>query len=234
MNAIQRLTETLLIAACVATIAGCAGDPNRRAKIGAVTGAVVGAAVGEAASDSGKGKYYGAAVGAVAGAAVGHHMDKQQEELERQLAEEARRKELSVVRMSEETVKVGIASDVSFDVDSAEIKFNARQTYEKVAGVLKNYPQSIIHVVGHTDSDGTDQHNQGLSERRASAVANLLASNGVPSSRIRTEGRGEREPAASNSTAAGKARNRRVDVVIKAIVEGREQEAERPPGYLGT
>lgn len=233
MEIMRRSSQTALIAACILLTVACAGDPNRRAKIGAATGAVVGAVIGDQVSD-GKGKYYGAAVGAVAGAAVGHHMDKQQEELEKQLAEEARRKELSIVRMSEETVKVGIASDVSFDVNSAEIKFNARQTYEKVAGVLKNYPQSIIHVVGHTDSDGTDQHNQGLSERRASAVANLLASNGVPSSRIRTEGRGEREPVASNSTASGKSKNRRVDVVIKAIVEGREQDAERPPGNLGT
>lgn len=233
MEIMRRSSQTALIAACILLTVACAGDPNRRAKIGAATGAVVGAVIGDQVSD-GKGKYYGAAVGAVAGAAVGHHMDKQQEELEQQLAEEARRKELSIVRMSEETVKVGIASDVSFDVNSAEIKFDARRTYEKVASVLKNYPQSIIHVVGHTDSDGTDQHNQGLSERRASAVASLLASNGVPSSRIRTEGRGEREPVASNSTASGKSKNRRVDVVIKAIVEGREQDAERPPGNLGT
>jgi outer membrane protein OmpA-like peptidoglycan-associated protein len=160
-------------------------------------------------------------------------MDKQQEELEQQLAEEARRKELSIARMAEDTVRVDISSDASFDVDSAVIKYNARQTYVKIAGVLKTYPESIIHVVGHTDSDGTDQHNQGLSERRASAVASLLTGEGVSGSRIRTEGRGEREPVASNSTAEGKRRNRRVDIVIKTVVEGREQDAERPPGYLG-
>lgn len=233
MEIIWRSSQTALIAACILLTVACAGDPNRRAKIGAATGAVVGAVIGDQVSD-GKGKYYGAAVGAVAGAAVGHQMDKQQEALQKQLAEETRRKELSIVRMSEDTLRVGIASDVSFDVDSAEIKFNARQTYDKIAGVLKDYPASIIHVVGHTDSDGTDQHNQGLSERRASAVASLLASNGVPSSRLRTEGRGEREPIASNSTAEGKRRNRRVDIVIKTVVEGREQDAERPPPHLGS
>lgn len=235
MNPVRRMSRYLLATGLLVLLAACAtDDPNRRAKIGAVTGAVVGAAVGEAASDSGKGKYYGAAIGAVTGAAIGHHMDKQQEALRKQLAEEERRKELSVVRMSEDTLKVGIASDVSFDVNSAEIKFNARQTYEKIARVLKDYPQSIIHVVGHTDSDGSDAHNQGLSERRADAVANLLANNGVPTERIRTEGRGEREPVASNSTADGKRRNRRVDIVIKGIVEGREGDAERPPPYLGS
>ncbi len=225
--------KTILIVVCALGLIACAGDPNRRAKIGAATGAVIGAAVGDQVDDDGKGKYYGAVVGAVAGAAVGHHMDKQQEELEKQLAEETRRKELSVARMAEDTVRLDISSDASFDVDSAVIKSTARQTYVKIAGVLKTYPESIIHVVGHTDSDGTDQHNQGLSERRASAVASLLTGEGVPSSRIRTEGRGEREPVASNSTAEGKRRNRRVDIVIKTVVEGREQDAERPPGYLG-
>lgn len=224
--------KNILMAVCVLGLIACAGDPNRRAKIGAATGAVAGAVIGDQVSD-GKGKYYGAVVGAVAGAAVGHHMDKQQEELERQLAEETRRKELSVARTAEDTVRVDISSDASFDVNSAVIKSNARQTYVKIAGVLKTYPESIIHVVGHTDSDGTDQHNQGLSERRASAVASLLTGEGVPGSRIRTEGRGKREPVASNSTAEGKRRNRRVDIVIKTVVEGREQDAERPPGYLG-
>jgi outer membrane protein OmpA-like peptidoglycan-associated protein len=160
-------------------------------------------------------------------------MDEQEKKLQKDLAKEAARNELSIVRMTEDTLRVGIASDVSFDVGSAEIKFNARQTYDKIAAVLRDYDKTIIHVVGHTDSDGTDQYNQGLSERRAEAVANLLANNGVPSARVRIEGRGEREPVASNATAEGKRKNRRVDIVIKTVVEGREQDAERAPPYLG-
>jgi outer membrane protein OmpA-like peptidoglycan-associated protein len=226
-------TKTILIAVCVLGLTACADDPNRRAKIGAATGAVIGAAVGNQV-DEGQGKYVGAVVGAIAGGAVGHYMDEQQEKLQKDLAQEAARNELSIVRMSEDTLKVGIASDVSFDVNSAEIKLNARQTYDKIASVLKNYDKTIIHVVGHTDSDGTDQHNQGLSERRGEAVSNLLANDGVPSSRLRTEGRGEREPIASNATAEGKRRNRRVDIVIKTVVEGREQDAERSPPNLGS
>jgi outer membrane protein OmpA-like peptidoglycan-associated protein len=223
----------VLIPACALILAGCAGDPNRRAKIGAATGAVIGAAVGNEI-DEGQGKYVGAVVGAIAGGAVGHYMDEQQKQLEKDLAKEAARNELSITRMSEDTRRVGIASDVSFDVGSAEIKLNARQTYDKIATVLKGYDKTIIHVVGHTDSDGSDQYNQALSERRGEAVANLLANDGVPSSRLRTEGRGEREPIASNTTADGKRRNRRVDIVIKTVVEGREQDAERAPPYLGS
>lgn len=226
-------TKIILIAVCALGLIACAGDPNRRAKIGAATGAVVGAVIGDQVSD-GKGKYYGAVVGAVAGAAVGNYMDNQQEKLQKDLAQEAARNELSIVRMSEDTLKVGVASDVSFDVNSAEIKLNARQTYDKIAAVLKDYDKTVIHVVGHTDSDGTDQHNQGLSERRGQAVSSLLANNGVPSARLRTEGRGEREPVASNATAEGKRKNRRVDIVIKTVVEGREQDAERSPPNLGS
>ncbi|MGH8453430.1 MAG: OmpA family protein, partial [Nevskiales bacterium] len=180
------------------------------------------------------GKYVGAVAGAIAGGAVGHYMDEQQEKLQKDLAQEAARNELSIVRMSEDTLKVGVASDVSFDVNSAEIKLNARQTYDKIAAVLKDYDKTVIHVVGHTDSDGTDQHNQGLSERRGEAVANLLANDSVPSARLRTEGRGEREPIAGNATADGKRKNRRVDIVIKTVVEGREQDAERSPPNLGS
>jgi outer membrane protein OmpA-like peptidoglycan-associated protein len=229
----MRHTTIILVSAAALALAACADDPNRRAKIGAATGAVIGAAVGNQV-DEGQGKYVGAVVGAIAGGAVGHYMDEQQKKLEKDLAREAARNELSIVRMSEDTLRVGLASDVSFDVDSAEIKLNARQTYDKIASVLKDYDKTIVHVVGHTDSDGSDQHNQGLSERRGEAVANLLANDGVPSSRLRTEGRGEREPIASNATADGKRRNRRVDIVIRTIVEGREQDAERPPPYLGS
>jgi outer membrane protein OmpA-like peptidoglycan-associated protein len=230
----MKLSKTLIILTAATLIAGCAADDkHRRAKTGAGIGAIVGGILGHQA-DGDKGKYVGAAVGAIAGAAVGDYMDEQHAEMQKELAREAARNELSITRMSDGSLRVGVASDVSFDVDSAEIKFNARQTYEKIAGVLKTYGKTIIHVVGHTDSDGSDQHNQGLSERRADSVANLLANSGVKTERLRTEGRGEREPVASNSTAAGKAKNRRVDIVIKPIVEGNESAAEAPPPYLGS
>lgn len=214
-------------------VAGCAGDPWRDTKIGAGVGAVLGGVVGHQV-DEDDGAVVGAVVGAIAGGAVGNYMDRQRQEMERQLAEEARRNELQITEMPDGSLRVGVASDASFDVNSADLKTNARSTFGKIAGVLKDYDKTIVHVVGHTDSDGSDQYNQQLSERRADTVANFMSGQGVPYDRLKTEGRGEREPLASNATSDGKRRNRRVDIVIKPVVEGQEQQAFQPPGYLGS
>lgn len=215
-------------------VSGCAADdPNRRAKTGAAIGALVGAVAGHQV-DGDKGRYVGAAVGALAGAAVGNYQDKQAAELERELAAEQARGELNITKLSGNALKVGIASDATFDFDSAAIKSSAQATYAKIASVLKDYDKTIVHVVGHTDSTGTDAYNQTLSERRASAVASALTANGLNSARLLTEGRGESEPIADNSTKEGQRRNRRVDIVIKPIIEGQEQQAYTPPPYLGS
>lgn len=222
----------MTLAASVA-VAGCAADdPNRRAKTGAAVGALLGAVAGHQV-DGDKGRYVGAVVGALGGAAVGNYMDDQAAELERELAAEQARDELSIVRIGGDALKVGIASDATFDFDSAAIKPSAGATYAKIAGVLKDYDKTIIHVVGHTDSTGSDAYNQGLSEQRASAVANALMGNGLNSARILTEGRGESQPIASNASKDGQRQNRRVDIVIKPIVEGQEQQAYQPPPNLG-
>lgn len=215
-------------------VSGCAADdPNRRAKTGAAIGALVGAVAGHQV-DGDKGRYVGAAVGALAGAAVGNYQDKQAAELERELAAEQARGELNITKLSGNALKVGIASDATFDFDSAAIKSSAQATYAKIANVLKDYDKTIVHVVGHTDSTGADAYNQKLSERRASSVASALTSNGLNSARLLTEGRGESEPVADNSTKDGQRRNRRVDIVIKPIIEGQEQQAYTPPPYLGS
>lgn len=225
-----------MVAAMVAATliaAGCAtDDPNRRSKMGAAIGAVLGGVAGHQA-DGDKGKYVGAVVGAIAGAAVGNYMDKQHEELQKELAEEAARNELQIIELPGDALKIGLASEVSFDVGKHDIKSSAMPTYQKIGNILSSYEKTIIHVVGHTDSSGSDEYNQGLSERRSSSVGNQLIANGVVNSRVRLEGRGEREPIADNGTAEGRTRNRRVDIVIKPIVEGREHEAYSPPPYLG-
>lgn len=230
MNTLGKLaitaTVTLTLGACAAD------DPNRRSKIGAGVGAVVGAVLGNQ-MDSKKGKYIGAVAGAIAGAAVGTYMDKQQAELEKELEKEAQNNELSIIELPGNALKVGIASDVSFDTGKADIKPAAEATFNKIANILKNYDKTIIHVVGHTDSVGADDYNQTLSDRRASAVGNLLMAQGLATGRIQLQGRGEREPVASNTTAEGRAKNRRVDIVIKPIVEGQEDQAYTPPPYLG-
>lgn len=228
-----RQTSIALTAAAALTLGACAADdPNRRAKQGALIGAIGGAVAGSAIGDT-EGAVIGGAVGAIAGGAVGNYMDKQQRELEQELAAERAREELSIQRLSGNALKVGVASDASFDVDSASLKANARNTFTRIAEVLADYDASIIHIVGHTDSTGSADYNQALSERRASSVVNHLVSQGVNPQRLRQEGRGESEPVASNDNAGGRTKNRRVDVVIKPVVEGREDEAATPPPYLG-
>lgn len=229
----MKIFKPLLVSVAVVSLAGCAGDPNQRTKIGAGVGAVVGAVIGDQVSDARGAPIVGAVVGAVAGGAVGGYMDKQQRELEKQLAEEARNNELQIVRLSGDALKIGIASDVSFDLGSATLKPDALATYGKIANILKTYDKTVIHVVGHTDTSGSSESNQTLSVNRAASVGGYLAQSGVPNTRIRQEGRGERELAVRTADGVKEARNRRVDIVLKTVVEGNEQAAWTPPPYLG-
>ncbi len=216
------------------SVAGCAADdPNRRAKTGAAIGALVGAVIGnQGKHDKGQRRIIGAAIGAMTGAAVGNYMDKQQAELEAKLKAEQDREELQITRLSDNSLKLGIASEATFDVDRSDLKSGSLTTFDKIAGVLKTYEKTVIHVVGHTDSTGSDAYNQGLSERRAVSVGDRLIQDGVPRDRVLMEGRGEREPRATNGTADGRRMNRRVDIVIKPIVEGQEEKAFDPPPPL--
>ncbi len=218
-----------LILLLAMTLVGCAADdPNRRAKTGAAVGAVVGAVLGHQLDDD-SGRYVGAVVGAVAGGAVGHYMDNQQNEFEQALADERYAHDLEIERMEDESLKINVPSEVSFDFDRADIKPAFRPTLDKVADILVRYDRSIVHVIGHTDSTGSDAYNQDLSERRARSVGNYLVGRGVPDGRLQTEGRGEREPRDSNATAAGRQLNRRVELVIKPVVAGQEQDAYQAP-----
>lgn len=226
--------KPLVAAALAVSIAGCAtDDPNKRAKTGAAIGAVLGAVAGKQVSGARGAPIVGAVVGAIAGGAVGNYMDKQHAQLQRDLAAEAARNELQIVQLPGDALKIGIASDVSFDLNSAQIRPEALNTYAKIANVLKTYDKTVIHIVGHTDTSGSAEHNQSLSERRASAVASYEISQGLPAGRVREEGRGERELLVRTADGVKEARNRRVDIIIKPVIEGREQEAWTPPPYLG-
>ncbi len=225
----MKFKRTLLVTSIAMLLTACAADdPNRRAKTGAAVGAVLGAVLGHQLDDD-SGRFVGAAVGAVAGGMVGNYMDKQQQEMEAALAEEQRRNAIEIQRLQDETLKIDIASEVSFDFGSAAIKPTFRPTLDKVAGILQRYPKTVVHVVGHTDSVGSEAYNQGLSERRASSVMNYFISQGVDGARLRAEGRGELEPRATNDTEAGRQLNRRVELFVKPIVEGQEQRAYEPP-----
>jgi len=228
MSLSRRILPTLVAGAL---LGGCAtNDPNRQAKTGAAVGAVLGAVVGHQLDDK-AGRWVGAAVGALAGAGVGGYMDKQQREFEQDLSNERARHQIEVQRMRDDTLKVNLDSEVSFDYDSAIIKPTFLPTLDKLAGLIAKYNQTVVHIVGHTDSTGSDAYNQRLSEERARSVEDYFARRGVPPSRMRSEGRGEQEPRADNRTEAGRQLNRRVEIYLKPIVEGQEQRAYEPPRY---
>lgn len=226
-------TRIIGVVLAASLLAACAADdPNRSAKRGAVVGAIVGAVIGNQGGDD-RDRYLGAAVGALGGAAVGGYMDRQRAELERQLADEQRREALEITEIGDNALRIGVASDATFAFDRAEIQDQFKPTYAKIANVLSDYERTIIHVVGHTDSVGSETYNLGLSRRRAESVGLYLRSQGVSGDRLIYEGRGESEPLAGNDTAEGRRRNRRVDIVVKPIVEGEERRAYAPPPYLG-
>ena len=216
-------------------VTACAGDPNRKTKIGAGVGAVLGGIAGSQLGDkSGTNAAIGAAIGALAGGATGRYMDNQQKELNQKLEAEQARDVLNITRLDGDALKIGVASDASFAVDSSTLSGPAQTTFNKIAATLKDYDKTAIHVVGHTDSSGSDEYNQKLSQQRAQAVAQFLTGRGVDSQRVLTWGRGESQPIATNDTEAGRAENRRVDIVIKPIVEGQESQAFSEPPYLGS
>lgn len=224
------MKQTILIASITIALAGCAAnDPNKRTKTGAAVGAVAGTAVGYAVDDGAGGALAGAAIGALAGAGVGRYMDNQQREMEAALAEEQRRNEMQVQRLRDQSLKIDISNEVSFDFDSAAIKPTFRPSLDKVADVLQRYPKTIVHVVGHTDSTGSESYNQDLSERRAESVVGYFTRQGINQSRLVPMGRGETEPRADNNTEAGRQLNRRVEIIVKPVVEGEESEAYQTP-----
>jgi outer membrane protein OmpA-like peptidoglycan-associated protein len=152
----------------------------------------------------------GAGVGALAGGAVGNYMDRQQAQLRAQLANSG----VEVQRQGDNII-LNMPSDVTFGVDQADIQSRFYPVLDDVADTLRQYPQTLIDVVGHADSTGADDYNQVLSERRASSVASYLVSRGVMRDRLFVAGRGETQPIASNATEDGRARNRRVEVVLR-------------------
>ncbi len=216
-------TTTLMV------ISGCAtDDPNRRAKTGAAIGAIAGGVIGNQTSSK-NGKYVGAVVGALTGAAVGNYMDKQQRKLEQQLAKERRDKQISVTRIDEETLRLDVRSEASFDINSDRIQDGFRNSLKTMAEVIDEYDQTAVHIIGHTDSTGTLSYNQQLSEKRATSVSRYLSRAGVERPRMRFSGRGETKPLDTNDTVSGRSRNRRVEIYLKTIVKGRENDAFRAP-----
>ncbi len=225
-----RMNLLPIAVAAIVTLSACAtDDPNRRTKIGAGIGAVAGAVIAKQAGYDNV--LIGAAIGALAGGAVGNYQDKQQAALEVALENELLKNQVDVQRLDNDVLLVRLNNQASFDVGSAQVKPAFHSTLDKIASETSTYDKTILHVVGYTDSDGTDAYNQKLSNRRANAVAVYLRNDGVIQERLRTEGRGETEPRLPNTSLANKASNRRVEIYIKPVVQGDEQRAlDRPVG----
>ena len=187
--------------------------------IGAGSGAVVGGVVGRIAGSTAAGAIIGAAVGGATGAVIGRRMDKQAEELRRDL-------ENAEVERVGEGIKVTFDSGILFNTNSAQLQSAAQTEINQLAETLKKYPDTNIIIEGHTDNTGTREINQPLSERRAQAVADYAASMGVDRSRITTQGYAADQPVADNSTEAGRQQNRRVEIAIFAN-EKMKKAAER-------
>jgi len=224
----KTLCRTGSVLSVMALSACASNEPIGRTQVGAAVGAVTGAILGHQINDD-RGRLIGAAVGAIAGAAVGNYMDEQQAALEEQLRQEREAEAIEVTRIANDTLRLNVNSEVSFAVNSALISADFYNSLNKVSGVLKDYAQTVVHVVGHTDSTGPDAYNQRLSEERAGNVRRYLVSQGITDGRVVAEGRGERSPIADNRSEAGRSQNRRVEILLKTIVEGRESAAFQLP-----
>lgn len=216
---IRRVLVSSLCAVSLVSLSACVTDPNTgekkvsRTAIGGVGGALGGMLLGGLIGGK-TGRILGAGIGGIAGAAVGYSMDKQI----KQLRESTAGSGVDVTPTDNgSAILVNLPNGVTFDTDSSAIKPTFRDTLDKVAQSLTQYPDSLIDVYGHTDSTGSDAYNQALSERRARAVADYLTSRGVSYSRIRSQGFGETQPVASNDTEAGRSANRRVEIKIVPI-----------------
>jgi outer membrane protein OmpA-like peptidoglycan-associated protein len=218
MTPTRRLATGLLaLTLTISMVPGCATwqQQNNKTK-GAVYGTGVGAAAGAAIGaivGGGEGAAMGAAIGAGAGAlaglGIGAYMDKQQREMQGVMDRQDR------LERRGDTIYMSLSGDVLFATDSSQLYPGGEDKMREIAGILQRYPRSYVEIIGHTDSVGAETHNQSLSERRATAVADVLASAGVTPSRIVARGAGEARPVADNGTADGRARNRRVDITIK-------------------
>jgi outer membrane protein OmpA-like peptidoglycan-associated protein len=221
MNAVNRKVTVALAALTVvgtSGLTGCASMNNteKGAAAGAGVGGAIGAVIGRQTGGTARGAIIGAVVGGAAGAVIGRRMDQQARDIEQSVP-------AAEVERVGEGIAVTFESGVLFPFDSDQVLPAGRENLRQLANSLREYPGTEVLIVGHTDSQGADDYNMRLSYRRAESARQFLAAQGIEAGRIRVEGRGEMEPVADNSTDAGRARNRRVEIAIFASEEYRDQ-----------
>lgn len=205
------------VLALTLAVSGCAdmSGTQRGTATGAGVGAGLGALIGATTSGGGGGRAAGGAlIGAAAGAVVGNIWSNRMENQKRAMEQATQGTGVQVSQTADNRLKMEIPSDISFDTNRADIKGNFQPILDRFASTLKENPNTSVSIIGHTDSTGSDSINQPLSVERAAHTRDYLAMRGVSPTRIVVEGRGAREPIASNADNAGRARNRRVEIYV--------------------
>ncbi|MFN0157607.1 MAG: OmpA family protein [Bacteroidota bacterium] len=221
-----RNSVSILVSAALLMMGCSASNTVKGGAIGAGAGAVIGGIIGNQSGNTVVGAIIGAAVGGTAGALIGNYMDKQAEEMRRDI------KGARIERVGE-GIKITFDSGLLFETNSARLSSVAEGNIRELATILAKYDDTDILVEGHTDSDGTDAHNQDLSVQRAEAVAGFAKGRGVKGSRFTTIGYGETQPLGPNTTASGKQENRRVEIAVMAnddLKDAAEDNEEIVPG----
>lgn len=205
-----RIVQVTALGLALTLFAGCtANRAGKGAATGAGIGGVLGGIIGHRSGNTAAGVILGAAIGGTAGAAIGAYMDKQAAELSADL-------DGAKVERVGEGIKITFPSGILFDVDSDDLRGEAKENLNKFARVLKKYDDTEVMIQGHTDSTGSTRHNQKLSERRAEAVEDYVKSLGVSGGRLDASGLGEGNPVSDNGSSDGRQANRRVEVAIWA------------------
>jgi len=208
------LATALAAAGCQTEDAYTGEKKTSNATKGAVIGAAGGAAIGALTNKNQRGKnaLIGAGIGAVAGGGIGYYMDRQEEELRKEL----RAAGVSVERRGD-TIALNMQNDILFGVGSSQLESRAQEVLRAVAIVLKKYDETRVNVYGFTDTTGTRVRNEELSQQRAKVVADALMKNGVKSGRLNTRGMGETNLKVTTADNVAEARNRRVEILLEPM-----------------
>lgn len=220
------MKKILIVSLLASFLAGCVTDefgnsrPMTNTEKGAIFGVLGGAAAGAAIDHNkrGRGALIGAIGGGLVGGGVGAYMDSQAKDLQKQLASEVSSGAITIDQLGDHSIKVVMTAATSFDSNSTVVKSGFHPTLNKISSIVNKYGKTTISIEGHTDSQGSDQANQLLSEKRALAVESYLESNKVAPQRLTAVGRGENMPVADNGSEAGRARNRRVELLLEPVV----------------
>lgn len=206
-----RMFRVISLVLIVSFLAGCKSWNNtgKGAAIGVGAGALLGAGIGKLTGNTALGAGIGAAVGGAGGAMIGKYMDKQAKEMETKM-------QAAKIERVGESIKVTFDSGILFKVNSSELSAKSKDDLKKFSEVLNTYPETNLFINGHTDNTGGVEMNQKLSEKRAQSVSSFLTSQNVAASRLTVTGFGETQPKVENTSAANRALNRRVEVLINA------------------